>query len=214
MVGEPCALSSAQPASTTPPRIFVELATLEGDPAAIQQPLATVGKVAAPRTFSQMLADPRWKAISVRHVIASDGVRQTFPWEFPPPSASTGCPASERWDLSMTPHVTGHSPVTVRLDLQILPAPPSGAASDTPRVPPGCGARTTVVVHDQQVIVLSGFPAPTGAANIGLTTTVTPYVIWEDADLQRLLECKRKRSRVNGAAMRAIPPEASAVHAP
>src|SRR5688572_14951763 len=111
MVGEPCALSSAPQASSTPPRIFVELATFEGDLASIQEANAPVAQgVAAPRTFSQMLADPRWRAITVRHMIASDGVRQTFPWESGRPRVSRKCPASERWDLSMTPHVAGHSP--------------------------------------------------------------------------------------------------------
>jgi hypothetical protein len=195
LVGEPCALSSRPVASPTPPRIFVELATLEGDIAVIEQPNAAVEEgAAAPRTFSQVFADPRWKAISVRHVIASDGVRQTFPWDFGPPRASTECPANEPWELSMTPYVTGHSPVMVRVDVQLLPAPRPGAATKTSQVPPGCTARTSLVVRDQQVIVLSGFP-PSAGARAGLVTTVTSYVVWEDADLQRLVECQSKRAR-------------------
>ncbi|HET9957329.1 MAG TPA: hypothetical protein VFQ61_22680 [Polyangiaceae bacterium] len=194
LVGEPCALSSAPQVSSKPPRIFVELATLEGDLTAIQQTnTAAMKSEAAPRTFSQMLADPRWKAISVRHVLASDGTRQTFPWEFGPPLASRECPASERWVLSLTPHVTGQSPVMVRVDIQIVPAPsPHDVPSASP-VPPECGARTTLLVRDQQVVVLSGFPTST-PGRAGLMTTVTPYVIWEDADLRRLGECKAKRA--------------------
>jgi hypothetical protein len=197
MVGEPCALSSAPRTPSTPPRIFVELATLEGDVASIQQPNAAAGQgAAAPRTFSQMLADPRWKALSVRHVVANDGIRETFPWEFEPPRASAECPASERWELSMTPHVTGHSPAMVRMDIQILPARLAGAIPDTSQVPPDCGARTTLVVRDQQVVVLSGFAAAAGA-RADLMTTVTPYVVWEEADLRRLVECKGKNTRAN-----------------
>jgi hypothetical protein len=207
IVGEPCVLSSAPQAPSTPPRIFVELATFEGDMASIQPPNAAAGQgTAAPRTFSEMLAESRWKTITVRHVIASDGVRQTFPWEFGPPRASTECPASERWELSLTPQVTGHSPVTVRMDVQIRPTPPPGAAPDTMPVPPGCGAQTTLVVRDQELIVLSGFPAPADA-KVGLTTTVTPYVIWEDADLRRLLECKGKHTQTNVDVVRSIPPQ-------
>lgn len=215
LVGEPCALSSAPRAPSTPPYIFVELATLEGDVTSIQQPNAAAGKsAAAPRTFSQMLADPRWKAISVRHVIANDGIRQTFPWEFEPPRASAECRASERWgwELSMTPHVTGYSPVMVRVDLQILPAAPPGAPRDTSHVPPDCGVRTTLVVRDQQVVVLSGFPASAGAT-VGLVTTVTPYTVWEDADLRRLIECKGKNAQTNPDVVRTIPPQASAAGA-
>lgn len=213
VVGEPCALSSAPRVPSTPPRIFVELATLEGDVASIQQPNTTAGQgAAAPRTFSQMLAGPRWKAISVRHVIANDGIRQTFPWEFEPPRASTECPASERWELSLTPHVAGYSPVMVRVDLQILPTPPPGATPNTSHVPPACGARTTLVVRDQQLTVLSVFPASAGG-RVGLITTVTPYIVWEDADLRRLVECKGKNAQTNAEVVRAIPPQAPAAGA-
>ena len=206
LVGEPCALSSSRQASSTPPRIFVELTTLEGDLASIQRPSAAVKQGgAAPHTFSQMLADPRWKAISVRYVIASDGTRHTFPWEFGPPHVTRECPTSERWDLSITPHVTGRSPVAVRVDIEIFPTLPPGAAPDSSHVPPECGARTTLVVRDQQLVVLSGFPA---SAGVGLVTAVTPYVVWEDADLARLVECKGKRANVN--VVRSIPPRAPA----
>jgi hypothetical protein len=210
MVGEPCALSSAPRAPSTPPRIFVELATLESDVASIQQPNAAAGQGAAiPRTFSQMLADPRWKALSVRHVVANDGIRETFPWEFEPPRASAECPANQRWELSMTPHVTGHSPAMVRMDIQILPARLAGATSDASHVPPDCGARTTLVVRDQQVIVLSGFPEAAGAS-VDRMTTVTPYVIWDEADLRRLSECKGKNARANASVVPATPPAAGA----
>lgn len=194
VLGQSCALSSPPRASASPPRIFVELASLEGDWAAIQATDPATGQNAgAPRSFPQVLTDPRWNAISVRHVIANDGARQTFPWEFEPPPASADCPPSERWEISLAPHVTGRSPVTVRLELQILPAPPPGTAPDTFQVPASCGARTTLVLRDQQLIALSGFPTSANAnANLGLMTTVTPYVIWEDADLERLIECKRR----------------------
>jgi len=213
LVGEPCALSPAPRASSAPPRIVVELATLKGDLFAIQRP-ATAGAPGAvePRTFSQMLADPRWIAVSGRPVIASDGIRQTFPWNFEPPRVSAECPASEHWNLSMTPHVIGHSPASVRIELQILPAPPPDAAPDAPDVPLACGVRTTVVVRDQQVIVLSGFPASAGTQT-GFVTALTPYVIWEEADLQRLLECKSKRASANAAQARSIPPQAPAADA-
>lgn len=206
-LGESCALSPAPQGSSPPRRIFVELATLEGDWAAIMGPnVGAAPSAAAPRTFSQALADPRWKAISVRHLMANDGVRQTLPWQAEPPRGSTGCPATERWELSIVPRVVGRSPVTVQAEVQILPAPPLGVAPDTWHVPPGCGARTTVVLHDQQVIVLSGFPA-SAEAKVGVTTTLTPYVIWEEADLQRLLACKRKLRPANADVARSIPPQ-------
>lgn len=156
-----------------------------------------------------MLADAQWKAITVRHMIAADGTRQTFPWEFDPPRASTGCPAADRWDLSIAPRVTGQSPVMVSIELRILPPPPPGMAPDAWHVPPTCGARTTLVLRDQQLIVLSGFPAFAGAS-AGVVTTVTPYVIWEDRDLERLLECKRKLAQPNRDVVRSVPPQTPA----
>jgi len=207
LLGEPCPLSAAPQVSSNPPRVFVELATLEGDLLAIQKPSAAAGQAAsAPRSFWQMLADPRWRAINVRHIIASDGISQTFPWDFEPPRASSTCPADARWELSMTAHVIEQSPVTVRIDVQIAPAPPPGTAPDTWRAPLDCGAKTTVVLRDQQLVVLSGFPTSDRPSS-GLMTTVTPYVIREDADLRRLLECKRKRAQTNVAEVRAIPPQ-------
>jgi hypothetical protein len=77
----------------------------------------------------------------------------------------------------------------VHVEVQILPAPPPGVAPDQWQVPPDCGARTTLVARDQQLFVLSGFPQSERGE---LVTTLTPYVIWEDSDLQRLAECKRK----------------------
>ena len=222
ILGEPCALSSPPRTSTSPPRIYVEFATLQGDLAAIQQPNAAAGHAAAPpRTFSQMLADQRWEAISVRHMIAADGVRETFPWEFEPPPASTGCPAGQRWDISVTPHVSGRSPVTVSMEVQLLPVPPPGTAAGAAgaagpssarrawQIAPTCGARTTLVVRNQQLIVLTGFPV-SASASVDLMTTVTPYVIWEDADLERLLECKRKLAQTNRDVVRAVSPQAPA----
>jgi len=209
LVGEPCALSAAPAASSAPLRVYVELATLEGDLATIQSSNpAGVQGASEPRTFSQMLADPRWKTVSARQVIGSDGVRQTFPWDLEPPRVAAECPASERWNISMTPHVTGHSPAMVRVEVEILPALPE-AAPRAPRVHSECGAHTTVVVRDQQALILSGFPAP-AAGKLGLVTALTPYVIREDADLQRLLECKSKRANVNIAGVRSIPPQAPA----
>lgn len=206
ILGEPCALSSPPQTSSSPPRIYVEFATLQSDSAAIQAPNGAAGP---PRTFSRMLADQRWEAISVRHTIAGDGVRETFPWEFEPPPASAGCPAGQRWDISVTPHVSARSPVTVSVEVQLLPAPPPGIAASAWQVPPTCGARTTLVVRDQQLIVLQGFPV-SASASADLMTTVTPYVIWEDADLERLLECKRKLAQTNRDVVRVESPQAPA----
>lgn len=195
LLGEPCALSSTPQGSSPPPRVFVELATLQGDLPLVQEGTAPAGEGPVKhRTFSQMLAQHPWRAVSVRNVIAPDGVGQTFPWDFDPPDGSTGCPASEGWELHMTPHVAGRSPLMVHLEVQILPAPPPGVTPDAWHVPPSCGARTTLVARDQQLVVLSGFPQPERGEPV---TTVTPYVIWEDTDLQRLAECKRKSKDVD-----------------
>lgn len=207
MLGELCALSTPPQTSASPPRIFIELATLEGDVAAIQQPTPTAGQTATPpRTFSQMLADPRWEAITVRHLIAADGVRETFPEAFEPPTVSSECPTGQRWDIIVTSRVTERTPVMVSVELRIQPA---GATPDTVHVPPACGAQTTVVVRDQQIVVLSGFP-PSGGANTSVMTSLTPYVIWEDADVERLLECKRKLAQPNRDIVRAVPPQTTA----
>jgi len=59
LLGEPCALSSAPQVSSQPRRIFVELATLQGDLASVQETsVPSEAEPLKPRTFSQMLAEP------------------------------------------------------------------------------------------------------------------------------------------------------------
>lgn len=198
MLGEPCVLSSASQVLSRSPRVFVELATLEGDLALIQTSNAKASTSStAPRTFSQLLTDPRWTAISVHHAIAENGVRQTFPWDFESPRGSTGCPSGEGWEISVTPHVTVQSSVMVRIEVQILPTRAPSTPPESWHVPTSCGARTTLVLRDQQLAVISGFPE-SGRDDAGMITTLTPYVIGNDSDLERLAECKRNRSDTVG----------------
>jgi hypothetical protein len=197
LFGHSCALSTAPQVPESPPRVFVELATLQGDIATVQPANVAAGAgPARPQTFSQLLAEHPWEAVSVRNVIARDGVRQTFPWDSSPKGASTGCPAGDGWELHMTPRVKVGSPppLMVHVEVQILPGPPPGVTPNEWAVPAECGARTTVVVSNQQLVVLTGFPQPERGE---LLTTLTPYVIWRDSDLQRLAECKRNGHDMN-----------------
>ena len=95
--------------------------------------------------------------------------------------------------------MTAHSETTgaLRLEVDLAPAPPLGTPPEAWSIPEHRRVHTTVVVGEQQPVVL-GLPPGAGAAGPSLMV-VTPYFIREEADLRRLFQCKmRERQRSAG----------------
>jgi hypothetical protein len=174
------------------PRVFVEVAGVEGDLATIMRtlPLATDGAVPS-QGFDPLVHDTGIKSVSVHHVLTKNDTLETLLWDFEQLD-SAGKTQRVRWDMKLTPHVVTSSPVSVRLEVTLLSAPLNDVPSDASPADPTL-AQTTLVVRDQQTIVLGGFgerkPAPR------TVFAVTPYVVWEEADMQRLYECKLRSRR-------------------
>lgn len=176
--GAPCDLSGGGGVTDATPRVFIELALAEGDLMVIlRDHPAGASDISSTGAFDALVSDPRLKGIRVLHVITPNDVPQTVPWEL---EGSEG--AKERLDITVTPHVNGPAPEGVRVEIDV-----------------GGHAHTTVVVRDQQTTVFGGFSAPP-LAELHAVFTLTPYVLWNEADLGRLLECKRRGAHPGPAA--------------
>jgi hypothetical protein len=167
----------------------LEVAQLVGD---VGSPLPTSSAPAPATPFD----DPRFEVPRVAHVIATSDVASTLAWDTP---SATSTPASEpqRWDLRLTPHLETPASGTLRLEVDLAPAPPLGTPAETWIIPEHRRVRTTVVIGEQQPVVLA-LPRGAGASAASMMV-VTPYFIREEADLRRLFQCKmRERQRDAG----------------
>jgi hypothetical protein len=95
----------------------------------------------------------------------------------------------------LTPHLEAAASGSLRLELDLAPAPPLGTPPEAWNIPEHRRVRTTVVVGEQQPVVL-GLPRGAGAVGPSLMV-VTPYFIREEADLRRLFQCKMRERRGN-----------------
>lgn len=195
VIGQHCALSSGS-RSAGPPRVFVEMASVEGALAAVARAPRTPPPApgsSGSRGFAAFLSDPRLRIGRVVNVMTTEGVPSTVAWDMQDEARSSPCPELERWDVTVTSRVDPAQPRTVRLEIRQTPAPPLGTPPQNWHVPEHRQAHTTVVLHDQQSIVLSG-PAQATKKQPALLV-VTPYIISDDGDLRRLFECKLRRAR-------------------
>jgi hypothetical protein len=172
-------------ASSAPPRVFLEVAQLVGD---VGGPLPISSAAAPPTPFD----DPRFEVPRVANVIATSDVASTLAWDTP---SATSTPAHEpqRWDLRLTPHLETSASGPLRLELDLAPAPPLGTPPETWIIPEHRRVRTTVVLGEQQPVVLA-LPRGAGASGPSLMV-VTPYFIREEADLRRLFQCKMRAAK-------------------
>lgn len=163
---------------------------MEGDLTAILHTRPATADGAAPNTGGAgIVLDAGLESIAVHHVLAKNDEVKTISWDTERPT-SDGSKAPIHWDMKLTPHVIASSPVGVSLEVDLVGAATNGAP---PAAPSGDAtvAHTTLVLRNQQTIIVG----PTGNLNPTATRTVlavTPYVLWDDADVGRLLECKRE----------------------
>jgi hypothetical protein len=170
------------------PRFFLEVAQVVGD-------LGPPSASSAPAPLAPF-DDPRLAVPRVAQVILANEVASTLAWDTPAPGPTrTPTHEPQRWDLRLTAHseTTG----ALRLEVDLAPAPPLGTPPEAWSIPEHRRVHTTVVVAEQQPVVL-GLPPGAGAAGPSLMV-VTPYFIREEADLRRLFQCKmRERQRRAG----------------
>jgi hypothetical protein len=168
------------------PKVFVEFAAFDGDTT------SRGAHTAAPfdiRQFEHGMNDPKSGARHAGGLLATSGVVSRMPWDVGKagPGVADGGAASQ-WELAITPHV-GSPAEALRIEIAIEPAaaaPPQATALRADR-----GARTTLVVRDQQPIVLGLVPSVTGVGGErGATLLVTPYIVRREDDVRRLFECK------------------------
>lgn len=177
--GTRCALSGGVEGASAP-RVFIEVAAAQGELSALVREHPPVGLDVAPgAAFDAWVGDPRLKRLNVFHLLAPNDMPASARWEL---EGREG--GEEPLDIIITPHVDGPAPQGVRMQVTMAGL-----------------AHTTVVVHDQQSVVFGGFPAPIPPGSQALFV-LTPYVIWNDADLGRLLECKRRWAGNGGVARR------------
>jgi hypothetical protein len=170
-------------AAGVPAKVFVEIASIEGD----LSTLAAGAKNAASfgEALGQALTDPRL-AVRVTWVVATNDAESVIAWDSPLTHANAPCNDSQRWDLAITPHIQDQLGRSLRLDVAFAPAPPLGTPKESWSVPEHRQVKTTVVLGNQQLVVL-GSPLPGNPKPS--VVVLTPYVIRDDADQRRLFEC-------------------------
>jgi hypothetical protein len=154
--------------------VLFEIADVEPEP---QQ----LGRAVAPL---HALTEPR--VTRMAQLIADDATPATLAWDIARPALSgSPCPPrEERWDLTITPTLGAGKPQAVRLEVVLQPAPPLGQSRESWHVPKHRRVHTTVVVGDQQPVIL-GMP---GSPDTVLA--ITPYAIRDDGDLRQIFHCK------------------------
>jgi hypothetical protein len=195
-IGVPCQLSSAasSPAATAEPvRVFVEVATVRGDLNEVLRGAPPVPSSTA-ATFAELLRDPRLEMPRVGHFLVANDASQTIAWDSEKPSATGRCDEANRWDLTLTAHADGERPASVRLEVSLAPAPPLGTPPESWQIPEHRRIHTTVVVKDQQTVVLGGVAEPGAPSSSRSILLMTPYVVREQSDLKRLFECKQRQA--------------------
>jgi hypothetical protein len=191
----PCQLSSAtgsSAASAEPVRVFVEVAAVRGDLAQVLR--GAPGPTSTGNTFAELLRDPRLEMPRVGHFVVANDAPQTMAWDSEKTSAAGGSAERDRWDLTLTAHADGERPARVRLEVSLAPAPPLGTPPESWQIPEHRRIHTTVVVADQQTVVLGGVAEPGATSGSRSILLMTPYVLREQSDLKRLFECKQRQA--------------------
>jgi hypothetical protein len=153
-------------------RVFVEIGTSD-DPTAS-------GQIHVARENSPEVPTEGWR---VAHVVAREDRPATIPWHFDQgelPDAALG-------ELTVHPHLSDVPPGAVRLDIALRDTADGGARVESERGIPSAVVETSLMLRDQQTVVLRTQASAFRPSQILL---VTPYVIRHDGDLQRLLQCK------------------------
>jgi hypothetical protein len=146
-------------------RVFVEVARWEGDPLTSLRPGEGGG----------LVLDAGRESVGIHHALANNDEVKTVAWDTAP-STANGSKSQVHWDMKLTPRVVASSPPGVRIEVEIAG---------------GKSAHTTLVLRDQQTSILDWLGDP-GSSTPRTIVAVTPYVLRDDADVQRLLECKRE----------------------
>ncbi len=122
-------------------------------------------------TFRGSRPGTEWKTpLRVGHLVAADGETSTLPW-----GSLSGDDPHDQLVLDFTPHLAA-APERLLIEFRATAAQPSPSKEDQ-------GARTTLVLQDQQTIVVT--------LRSGETLVITPYLIRSARDQEHLLRCKQ-----------------------
>jgi hypothetical protein len=186
-IAQACALtpvSRALDAESGFPAVYVELAavaTAKGNP----MPLA--GQ--RPAGF---LNTSDLEVLRVGSVMAKVGASATTAWDEAPTTANdasrTGCSKQSRFDLTLTLHSVDLQKRQLKLEITIVPAPPLGTPKDAWYVPEHRQMHTTVIVGDQQPLMLGG--EAVSHHDTPSILVATPYIISASEHLNELFQCR------------------------
>lgn len=197
----PCQLERAENAAggnSAAPRVVVELATLTGDVRALDAALPRKNEASSTTAESAsglpFLDDPHLRIPSVANLMLTNSQPLTIPWGPALTSGKDGCPLSAQSRLSLTARMAPVQPRSVSLEITIAPTPEGAVAASALPIPEQCRSHTTLVLRDQQSVLLGGFTDPKAQAEQSLLV-LTPYIIWNESDMRGLLECKAKLAR-------------------
>ncbi len=187
-IAQPCALSEVSrplDAESGFPAVYVELAavaTAKGNP----MPLA--GQ--RPAGF---LNTSDIEVLRVGSIMAKVGGSATTAWDEAPTAAAhdasgAGCSKQSRFDLTLTLHSIDLQKRQLKLEITIVPAPPLGTPKDAWYVPEHRQMHTTVIVGDQQPLMLGG--EALSHHDTPSILMATPYIISVPEHLNELFQCR------------------------
>jgi hypothetical protein len=142
-------------------------------------------------SFAAYLNDPRFTIPSVTNVLLSNDVPYQIPWGLVRADSKPGCPRTDLLNITLTAHMKPFQPDDLALELILSPPRQLALTESAMQLPIQCRTQTTVTMKDQQTIVLDGFTEARSGKEQSILI-VTPYIIWNDADLRTLYECKVK----------------------
>jgi hypothetical protein len=161
------------------PGLAIEDAALDADKARVFVEVAEVSTRSLPQPIGRWLDENAVKVRSTADLVAFPNVPTSMPWG---QCVDAVCSSMKR-SITLTAQLPERTSQPVSLALRIDEAPPEGSPGE-PRVL----LETTLAAPHQEPIVLPPSPVSDGSV------VVTAYLLRRHDDLQRILECKARRS--------------------
>jgi hypothetical protein len=177
MIGQPCPISRSSVApggGMQAKQAWVEIAEVEADLEQLPKMPSNDIRQGKTSLFDAPGITIRWSA----YALASDGVAATLAIGSSPAPGRDPCQHRHGWCVRVTPRFDHKSPRQVHLAIE-ADSPSESSAQPS--------MRTTVVVDDQQSVVL-GLREKRGSVLV-----VTPYIADTPAELRQIQQCKYGR---------------------
>jgi hypothetical protein len=133
------------------------------------------------------------RVLRVGSVMAKVEIPVTTAWDDQAQRANAGtttdaCAKRDRFDLTLTLHSVDIPKRQLKLEVAIVPAPPLGTPKDAWYVPEHRQLHTTVIVGDQQPIMLGG--EAMSQRDTPSILVATPYILSVPEHLNELFQCR------------------------